>query len=541
MALNLSDPGAIVAAYESIVDNTLNWLLLKYSNAQHDELSLFETGSDGLWELKQMIDELDQVFIGFYRHELSLGEEPIFTLINYIPNTVSGVKRARALVHSRRVGAVFKRHHTTLTVEHLNHLSSEAIRSSLDGLDHPKYPSMGRTTSQPNQAPLAPIRRSFSETYAPYAIPPAPPVAKSASMFSSFMRRKKKADDSNDEDDDADPPPAPPKDKGKYGIQRTTVPYDNAVDISGPRVIPPRKRNGSVSDFAVISRSSSSDEVIIEPVRSEKPIIQTLPLRGKWTPKVIDPEERLRRTREAQRQRLIEEQEALREEEERQAERNRQREAQIREEKEYEARRRASLEEEVRRMTAERKRKERLEKEEEEQKTREFEERKRLDRERRLLEHQKLEAWRQEQVRLADEAARRAEESRQREEDERRKKISIAEAKVKRKGAESLLTGWVTIQASGSLLWKRRYFKFIGSTAYFYRSPTDTHQILEKVELRGKLRGLREWNEGYEDLEAIPHSFAVEFKDGQKWWSMYADSEEEKYKLLGLLHHAAGL
>lgn len=58
----------------------------------------------------------------------------------------------------------------------------------------------------------------------------------------------------------------------------------------------------------------------------------------------------------------------------------------------------------------------------------------------------------------------------------------------------------------------------------------DTHQILDKVELRGKLRGLREWNEGYEDLEAIPHSFAIEFKDGRGPWSMYADSEEEKVR-----------
>ena len=53
-------------------------------------------------------------------------------------------------------------------------------------------------------------------------------------------------------------------------------------------------------------------------------------------------------------------------------------------------------------------------------------------------------------------------------------------------------------------------------------------QFLDKVELRGTIRGLREWNEGYEDLEAIPHSFAIEFKDGRGHWSMFSDSEEEK-------------
>ena len=51
---------------------------------------------------------------------------------------------------------------------------------------------------------------------------------------------------------------------------------------------------------------------------------------------------------------------------------------------------------------------------------------------------------------------------------------------------------------------------------------------MDNAELYGKVRGIREWNEGYEDLEAIPHSFVVEFVDGQAPWSMFADSEEEK-------------
>lgn len=56
----------------------------------------------------------------------------------------------------------------------------------------------------------------------------------------------------------------------------------------------------------------------------------------------------------------------------------------------------------------------------------------------------------------------------------------------------------------------------------------DLGQILDKVELRGHVRGLREWDEGFEDLEAIPHSFAIEFTDGRGPWAMFADSEEEK-------------
>jgi hypothetical protein len=52
--------------------------------------------------------------------------------------------------------------------------------------------------------------------------------------------------------------------------------------------------------------------------------------------------------------------------------------------------------------------------------------------------------------------------------------------------------------------------------------------VLDSFDLRGLVSGLKEWNQGYEELESIPYSFAVEFKDGQGSWSMFADSEEEK-------------
>jgi len=57
--------------------------------------------------------------------------------------------------------------------------------------------------------------------------------------------------------------------------------------------------------------------------------------------------------------------------------------------------------------------------------------------------------------------------------------------------------------------------------------------VLEKVDLPGMVRGLKEWSEGYEALEAIPFSFVIEFKDGGVW-SLYSDSEEEKVILIVL-------
>ncbi|TFK39349.1 hypothetical protein BDQ12DRAFT_51114 [Crucibulum laeve] len=575
MGLNLSDSDNVMAAYESILQNEFNWLLLHYANANDDELSLLAYGLDGLEELKTKIYDKERVFIAFYREEVDVNPRDI--IINYIPLSISGVKRARALVHSRRVGAMLKSHQTTMTVEDLSQLTNVTIDQALSEPDSSHILTMGRSFSQPSDKAtsskplpkpisLEPVRRSFSETYAPHTIPPPPPPQaaasspKGGSMFTSLLRRKRRTEDSSTDRDESPPPPTPPKDKGKFSVQQpyygqmSTQVSSYSPKTSAPKQIPQRPLSNNLAEFAVISSSFSSDEVIVESPHTPAPpkkdtspgINHSMPLRGKWasetSPLFKSPEERARRRLEAQRQREREEAEAVREEERRQAELKRQREQFLREEIEEETRRRASVERELKWITAERRRKEQLEREEEERKRREIEERKRLDKERRLEEHRKLEEWRKEQARLADEAARRTEEERRVSELERRKKIQLVEAQVKGSTkADELLTGWVTMQLEDSVVWKRRFYKFSGNTMYLYRSSKDLNQALDELPLKGQLRGLKEWNEGYDDLEAIAFSFAIEFKDQRGAWSMFADSEEEKFKLLGLLHHAAGL
>lgn len=49
------------------------------------------------------------------------------------------------------------------------------------------------------------------------------------------------------------------------------------------------------------------------------------------------------------------------------------------------------------------------------------------------------------------------------------------------------------------------------------------------------MKASREWNEGYEDLKAIPFSFAVEFKGERETWSMFSDSEQEKSEVCNFL------
>ncbi|KAJ7449555.1 hypothetical protein FB451DRAFT_1287278 [Mycena latifolia] len=540
-----TDPDAVSEAYQAVCQGPANWLLLAYDpDVQPDAFQLYASGADGLPELKSRIEDPHQVFIAFYRD----GNDCI--LLNIIPETVSGVRRARALVHSRRIGGVFQAHRTSLTVDHLSNLTPKSIRQALASPDSVHVIQVDRVTAEPTPDELGQLDDP------PAATSSSPPPAR-GSMF-SLLRRKKKpevefgaVEPFNLHLEDA-PPPPPPKDKARrsFSYQPETPPKAETSRVLPPRPLPRliATHHRSTSDYTVVSHSSSSEDLVVvkpDPPPPRSPAIKkrsaTMP--SKWNAEPVDPAERARRRMELQRQREIEEEEALEEEAQRQIQLKMQKQALLKQQEEEEEQRRASLEQELQRIAAHRRRREQLEREEEERKKRELEEKKRADRERRMEEHRRLEEWRKAQAAQAEEAARRTEQARKQEEAERAKKIQLGAAKVKGSKADlDLVTGWVTMQTGDSLVWRRRYFKFVGTTVFFYRSlkEKDTNQVLDQIDLRKQVRGLREWNEGYEDLKAIPFSFAVEFNGEREPWSMFSDSEEEKYKLLGLLHAANG-
>jgi len=72
------------------------------------------------------------------------------------------------------------------------------------------------------------------------------------------------------------------------------------------------------------------------------------------------------------------------------------------------------------------------------------------------------------------------------------------------------------------------------------KSQRDSTRSIDLVHLDGRITSFNEWYEGFEELEAIPHSFAVKFVDGRTWL-VYADTEQDKDKLLVLLSEAAGV
>jgi len=246
------------------------------------------------------------------------------------------------------------------------------------------------------------------------------------------------------------------------------------------------------------------------------------------------PDEREIIRREALRRKEREEEQARVEEEERQERLRQAREEDMRRYEQEERKRKAILQSELRYAAEQRARKEAMEREADERRKAALEEKRRADRERRIQETQKLQAWRREQVKRAQEISGKRQEMLRKVLDERRALAARLKAAATTTGGRHvLLSGWVTVQSEQSGTWKRRYYQLDDETLYLFKSK-ETDQSLEVVKL-SVVGSVKDWQEGYEELEGVPHSFAVEFSDGRYAWSMYTDSAEDKEYLVAVL------
>lgn len=128
-----------------------------------------------------------------------------------------------------------------------------------------------------------------------------------------------------------------------------------------------------------------------------------------------------------------------------------------------------------------------------------------------------------------------------------------------RQTAGILLTGYVSVQPGSGIVWRRRFFQLQSDSMLFFKNsevgwfmpivsqrynltltPQETQKVMDSFSFRGSVSGIKEWNQGYDDLRAIPHAFAVEFYD-EPAWLFFADSEEDKDVLISLIMQLAQL
>ncbi|EJD43725.1 hypothetical protein AURDEDRAFT_114533 [Auricularia subglabra TFB-10046 SS5] len=202
----------------------------------------------------------------------------------------------------------------------------------------------------------------------------------------------------------------------------------------------------------------------------------------------------------------------------------------------------AYREQERRRWVAERQRKAEQRRQDEERKAREEEERKAVEKLRRVEEARRAKIRRDEEQRAAAEEAKWRAAQREREEREKLEHLkSIAKQFVAEAGGEEVaLSGECTVQTSWSNVWRRRYFELNNDTMTFYKHEADP-QPLDVLRIKGRVGRIATWRDGYDELQSIPHSFAVELTDDEGPWFFYTDSEEAKDVLVGLISKACGL
>ncbi|KAG1496533.1 hypothetical protein G6F49_011190 [Rhizopus delemar] len=111
-------------AYNLIIESeTIDWLLLGYKNTR-DVISLYSSGVGGLSEFRKHL-RMDKIFYGFVK----LNNQCV--LITWLPEQFTGIRRARALVHSRSIALYLNLHYAQLTASDMSDLSEDNIRALL--------------------------------------------------------------------------------------------------------------------------------------------------------------------------------------------------------------------------------------------------------------------------------------------------------------------------------------------------------------------------------------------------------------------------
>ncbi|KAI9244783.1 hypothetical protein EDC94DRAFT_530665 [Helicostylum pulchrum] len=157
---DVNDP-RILNAYIAITeDEPTDWLLLGYKDSRN-VISLYASGVNGLSEFREHIT--NEILFGFVR------VDDRFILITYVPDSVSGVRRARALVHSRSVAGILELSHAQFTASSLSDMSDANIRTRLK-LGQNQVPNRPRPSSVSKRSSVI-TRRRKSNQYSPSPSP----------------------------------------------------------------------------------------------------------------------------------------------------------------------------------------------------------------------------------------------------------------------------------------------------------------------------------------------------------------------------------
>ncbi|KDQ06857.1 hypothetical protein BOTBODRAFT_39287 [Botryobasidium botryosum FD-172 SS1] len=550
MSADLSDPN-INAVYSEITSmQPTNWLILSYGETR-DKLSLHSSGEGGIEELQEKIAGGTDVLFAFAREERS------FITISFVPEGVSGVRRARALVHSRAVASYFKAQHAILNATKAEDVTAAAIRTKLK-LAAPDERRTGNISTADIRERLA----SFSPV--PSDVPSSPPspsrdrpptprsplVRKLPSLPGSMHILPRSP--SLSEKQIAALPPTPPNDD-----DTPTVPEvangTHLVEMNGNGTVPPNGsplQNGyvprtwqpSVHSLSAPSEASRSESPANIRLQTPSPALQQQVIpeqpsprtaaqehaalsRAKWAAEATQPP--APRSSEWHRQREAEAEEQARFDAERAARLKHEREERLRIEIDEEEKKRIAEQEQARKRAAERLAEEQRRREDLERSRAVGEQRRRAETAERARKLNEIE----EAKRMQRDARRKKEEARLAAKREFQGRLDASQG-----NEEIILAGNLAVQTSNSLHWRRRYFELSRQGLTLYKSEENRAQPVDFISLASRVSGVKVMPH---EFLAIPHSFTVEFTDEHPY-QFFADTADEKDLLVVALKELTG-
>ncbi|KAL1924704.1 uncharacterized protein VTP21DRAFT_4358 [Calcarisporiella thermophila] len=143
MSCTMADP-AIFSTYQEILSGNVVWMILGYSGTR-DVISFYSKGTN-MDEFRRNLNE--DVLYGFVRIEGRCA------FITYMSEQVSGVRRARALVHGRSISSQLKDYDVHFTATSLDDVSDNSLRHRLK-LVHSN--NRRSTSSVQETPPLSPV------------------------------------------------------------------------------------------------------------------------------------------------------------------------------------------------------------------------------------------------------------------------------------------------------------------------------------------------------------------------------------------------
>ena len=151
----------------------------------------------------------------------------------------------------------------------------------------------------------------------------------------------------------------------------------------------------------------------------------------------------------------------------------------LRREEEEEARRKAKVEQDIRIAQMLKQQREHEEAKADQKFAQEAEERRRMNKEKRLQENSRSQAWRVERERSKELTLHEKDEEKRRREEKKTKEREALFETMKAEHPNGLhLSGWISVQPSGTQSWRRRWFTFDEKTLKFFKTQTVRSPLL---------------------------------------------------------------